>query len=210
VLWAMGELAGDPATLDEAEAYAVRWLGDASSVPNDIAAIAVPLASIHQGAARLLELRTAAKSAKLPQNRSLALRAMGMFDDPAVLRAALDLTLTDEVKLSELNYVIGPAEASRERRASLYSWAKDRWPALRARFPGSLSRGFVGIASSACTPAERDDTRAFFASSMQGVEGMRRPLDEAFEGADLCVALREHGATDVTSWLTAWRKAHPE
>jgi alanyl aminopeptidase len=209
VLWAMGELAGDRSTLDEAEAYAVQWLGDATSVSNDIAAIAVPLASIRQGAARLLELRAAAISAKRPQDRILALRAMGMFDDPAVLRAALDLTLTDEVKLSELNYVVGPAEGRRERRASLYAWAKDQWPAIRARFPGSLSRGFVGIASSACTSAERDDTRAFFASSMQGVEGMKRPLDQAFEGADLCVALREHGASDVTSWLTAWRKAHP-
>jgi aminopeptidase N len=45
VLWAMGELANDPATLDEAERYAARWLHDPASVPGDVAAIAVSLAS---------------------------------------------------------------------------------------------------------------------------------------------------------------------
>ncbi|MCL2449068.1 MAG: M1 family metallopeptidase, partial [Polyangiaceae bacterium] len=80
VIWALGELAADPATLDEAERYAVRWLRDPSSVPGDIATLAVPLASKRAGAARLAELRAAARAAKTPQDRTIALRSMGMFD----------------------------------------------------------------------------------------------------------------------------------
>ncbi|HSY24775.1 MAG TPA: M1 family metallopeptidase [Polyangiaceae bacterium] len=208
VLSALGDLAGDETTLDEADTFATRWLSDPTSVSNDVAAIAVPLASIRQGAARLVELRAAARSAKLPQDRVLAIRSMGMFDDPVVLRAAFDLTLTGEIKLSELNYVLGPAAGRRAGRATLYAWEKDNWAELRKRFPGSLTRGLVSAASSACGAAERDDAKAFFTNAMKDVEGAQRPLDEAIERADLCTALRDHGAADVTAWLAAWQKHH--
>jgi hypothetical protein len=33
------------------------------------------------------------------------------------------------------------------------------------------------------------------------MEGVKRPLDEALESAGLCVALREHGAQEVTQYL---------
>ncbi|HLK36305.1 MAG TPA: M1 family metallopeptidase, partial [Polyangiaceae bacterium] len=126
ILSAMGEVAADPATLEEADVYAKRWLQDPASVPSDTAAVALPLASKVSGLARLAELRSAAKGAKLPEDRALALRAMGAFDDPAVLRKALEVTLTDELKLSEIGYIIGSANR-RATRAVLYAWEKESW-----------------------------------------------------------------------------------
>ena len=82
----MGELAYDAATLAEAEKLTQRWLKDPASVPADTASIAVPLASLRAGASRLDELRAAAKRAKEPEDRVLAIRAMGKFDDETVLR----------------------------------------------------------------------------------------------------------------------------
>ena len=35
----------------------------------------------------------------------------------------------------------------------------------------------------------------------QGMEGVKRPLDEALESAGLCIALRQHGEADVTRYL---------
>jgi hypothetical protein len=209
VLSALGELAVDGTTLDEADSYATQWLTDPASVSNDIASIAVPLASIRLGAARLVELRAAARSAKLPQDRVLAIRAMGMFEDPVVLRAAFDLALTGEIKLSEVRYILGTAAGRRAGRATLYAWEKENWADLRKRFPGSLTRGLVSVAGNACGAAERDDAKAFFTSAMKDVEGAQRPLDAAIERADLCTALRDHGAPETATWLAAWQKHHP-
>ena len=126
---------------------------------------------------------------------------MGAFDDPAVLRAALDVTLGDELKLSELRYVFGAA-GRREVRPVLFAWEKENWAKLGARMPGPHGRGMlVDVAGGACTPAERDDARTFFTGAIQGLEGAKRPLDEALESADLCIALRDSGEAMVTTYL---------
>jgi aminopeptidase N len=203
VLGTMAEIARDTATLREAESYAIRWLQDPRSLSGDVAALAVPLASMDAGAARLTELRAAAATAKTPQDRIIALRAMGAFEDAAVLRQALDLALTDELKLSELHYVFGEAAGHRLTRDVFYAWEKANWQKLIVRLPGALSRGLSGVLASMCTPSIRDDAREFFAQTMQSIPGAKRPLDEALEQAGLCIALREHAAAQASSWLSA-------
>jgi cytosol alanyl aminopeptidase len=201
VLWALGELANDATTLSEADRYAKAWLRDRSNVSADTATVAVPLASIGAGEARLVELREAAKNAPAPEDRVIAIRAMGMFDDPVVLRKAFDLALGDELKLSEWHYLFGAASGHRAARPVLYAWEKENWAKIRAKAPNSLARGMVDVAATMCSAADRDDARAFFSSATQGMEGVKRPLDEALESAGLCIALRRHGAPDVTQYM---------
>lgn len=201
VLWALGVLAGDEATLHESEAFAQAWLKDPRSISGDIAAVAVPLASLNAKESRLGELRAAARAASVPQDRVIAVGAMGMFDDPTVLREALDLTLTDELRLSELRYVFGSAQNRRATRGLTYAWIKENWPKLRARLPPTALRGFSGIAGGVCTPAQRDDAQAFLRDAMQGLDGAKRGLDEALERADLCIAVHEYGSAEVSRYL---------
>jgi alanyl aminopeptidase len=202
VLWTMGEVARDTATLEEADARATAWLRDPTSVPQDVAAVAVPLASMGAGAARLHQLRAAAAHAKTLEDRVLALRSMGMFDDPDVLRKALDLVFTDEIKLSELHYVFGAAVGHRPARSTVFAWEKENWDRLRARLPGDFGIGMlIDVAGTACTRAERDEARDFFTSRIKGIEGTNRHFEEILEWAGLCVALREHGAQAVTRYL---------
>jgi aminopeptidase N len=202
VLRAMGELARDAKTLAEAEAYTARWLKDPTSVPADTAQVAVPLSSLTAGPARLDELRAAAKSARTPEDRALAIRAMGTFGDPALLRRGLDLALGEELRLSELRYLFWPALVRPEAAPVFFAWEKEHWAELRRRIPGSLGRGMlVGVAGALCTRAQREEAQVFFAGATQGIEGVKRALDEGLEEAGLCVALRDHGAADVRKYL---------
>lgn len=207
VVFGLGEIARDPGTLREAETFAERWLSDPASVASDTAAIAVPLASLQAGTARLAELRTAARNAGSIQDRILALRSIGTFDDPIALRQALDLTLTAELKLSELRYVFGGATRRRETIEVFYAWEKEHWNDLRARLTGALARGpMVDVVGGLCTREHLDEARTFFSPKADEMPGARRPLDEAMEGAGLCIALREHGEALAASWLSAHRE----
>jgi alanyl aminopeptidase len=198
VLSAMGDVAHDDATLSEADVYARKWIGDPASVPGDVASVAVPLASTRQGARRLEELRDALRRMSAPQDRAIALRAMGAFDDPEILSQAFDFALTADVKLSEMRHVFGAAVDHRAARPALYAWEKSHWNKLKERLPGSFGRGpFLGVAGALCTPQEREDARAFLTDATRGLDGLRRSLDEALEASGLCIALREHGAADV-------------
>jgi len=201
VLFTMGALAYDPATLAEAEKLTQSWLKDPSSVSADAATVAVPLASIRAGAARLEELRAALKSARSPADRELAIRAMGTFDDPATLRRALDLALTDELRLSDLRYLFGSALGHRAGRATVYRWEKDNWEKLRPRIPATERGILVGVVGSMCTAGERDDAKAFLVPGTRDLEGTKRGLEEGLEEAQLCIALRDHGAAEVSRYL---------
>jgi len=101
----------------------------------------------------------------------LAIRAMGSFDDPAVLRKAFDLALTGDLRLSELRYLFGSAAGRRAARPVLYAWEKENWSKLTARLSGSFGRGMlVSVAGGMCTRAELDDAAAFSCPALQGVE----------------------------------------
>jgi aminopeptidase N len=201
VLFAMADLAEDPATLKEAEPFARGWLREPASVDADIAAIAVELASRKAGLDRLEALRAAAKRAKEPQERILALRGMFAFEDPQVLERALDLVLTDEIRLAETRYVFGTA-SRRTTKKTLLKWVEAHWDGLRQKMPGSLAGGLVSAAGLVCTKAERDDVRAFFTPRAKNLEGASRPLAESLEYASLCAELRERGGPAVTKALT--------
>jgi aminopeptidase N len=203
VLRAMGELAYDPTTLAEAEKITTKWLKDPHSVSADAAAVAVPLASIHAGAARLDALRAMAKAASTPEERTIAIRAMGSFDDANVLRSALDLTLTDEIRKGELRYLMGTAMGHAASAPVLYAWEKDHWNALHNRVP-PLSRGMLTrVAGTLCSKSDADGARTFFETATKGFEATRRTLDESLEEAGLCSALREHSAGAVAKYLSA-------
>jgi aminopeptidase N len=201
VLRAMAELAEDEETMREAEEHAASWLRDPSRVHPDVAAIALEIASRKAGAERLEALRGAMKNAKVPQDRVMALRAIGNFGEKDVLTRGLGLLLTDEVKLQDVRSLFGSAMSHRVTRAVTVQWVKANWDALRAKLPGPLSTRLVGIAGAVCTPAERDELEAFLRPRAKTMDAAIRPLDESLETASLCVALRAKGAPTVTKYF---------
>jgi aminopeptidase 2 len=206
VLRAMGRIAHDDATLAEAEKYTQAWLKDARSVPADAASVAVPLASMRAGASRLAELRAALKNAKTPGDRVLAIRAMGTFEDGAVLEQAWSLAFSGEIGQSDLWTLFRGALAHPNTAAALYAWEKRNWDKLAALLSGPLGRGvLVSAAGALCARAEHDDAQAFLTQATASMDGLARPLSEGLERTTLCVALREHGAADVEKYFKAKR-----
>lgn len=203
VLKAMGELGRDRDTIARADAYAVRWLENPSSISSDTADIAVPVASIGSGATRLQELRRAAGLAATLDQREIALRSMGSFIEPTVLLQALDVVLTPEIRASEIRYVLGSALGDRVRSAIVVSWEKDHWTDLLKRAPSVLDRRFLSDAmESLCDIGEVEDAERFLEANPENLEGIRRGLDEAIESAKLCATLRSRDASNLTKWLT--------
>jgi aminopeptidase N len=201
VLFALGDLAQDATTLGEAEPFAQSWLKDPASIDENVAQIAVPLASRRAGEARLDELRQALKRAKTPEQRTIALRAIYGFDDPQVLEKALDLFLTDELRAADVHYLLAITGARRAARPVVFRWVKDHWDKLRAKLPHSLGAPLMSVPSHVCTRAERDEAEAFFKPRAKDIEGAERPLAEALEAAALCAELRTHGTPAIAKAL---------
>ena len=149
--------------------------------------------------------RTAVLLADLPLARTLlaeAVRAMAGFDDPAVLGKALDLALTDEIRIAEIRYLFGPAFTRRRTQPVAEAWVRAHWDELRKKLPGSLSAGLVGAAGVGCSKAEAEERAAFYTPRAAAIEGTQRGLAEALESVSLCAELRRHGASALTKALS--------
>jgi aminopeptidase N len=202
ILAAMGDVVEDETTLREAEDIATKWLVDPASVNADTAGVAVSLASRHAGAARVGELREAAKRAKTREDRIVALRALAGFDDPKRLEEALDATLSDEVRPNEVRYVFASAFGRRKSRPIAEAWVRRNWDALRAKLPGPISAVLVQAAGVGCSTAEGDERAEFYGPRVAPIEGTARAYAGALESISLCAALREKGAPVLTKALS--------
>jgi aminopeptidase N len=208
VVMALGDLARDEGTLHEAEALAKSWLRDPRSVDPDLAPAAVFVGSIRGGVARLNELRAAAKAAKVPSDRIIALRAMSAFDDKNVLAQAFDLMITDEVKMQDLRYLLGGFSSPwnvferTDRARALFAWLSTHWDAMRAKVPdGFGSYDLVTEVRGTCTTEERDKETDFLKPRMKDIEGATLTLAESSEAATACAALRARAADEVTAYF---------
>ena len=201
VLMAMGELAEDPATLKEAEPFASQWLKDPASLDGDTAQMAVELSARHATASRMDELLAAAKGAKTPQDRVVALRGLVSVDDPVLLARALDWMLTGDVKVQDVRYFLGTSLSRRTSRKVVYEWSKTHWDGLRAKLQGPLGARLMSIPAALCTKSERDDAEAFFAARARTIEGAERPLAEALESSGLCVELRAKASASASTYF---------
>lgn len=191
VLLALGSMADDVAILTEAERRARAYLHDPRSVDPDVAAIAVPLASRRAGAERLEALLTFLQHAPTPADRSIALGALANFEDPAVLRRALDATLTDTVRVQDILRVIFSAAAHPSRRTTVLSWVREHFDGVHTRLPGDAVGRLAGLAAMTCSPEEIAEAERFWRSRVEGLEGAARTLREGLERATQCMALRE-------------------
>jgi aminopeptidase N len=202
VLGAMGDLARDPATLREAEVVAARWLRDPSAVDPDVAAVAVPIASIRAGAPRLDELRAAAARARTPGDRLTALRAMGMFEDKAILERAWGLALTDEIRQQDVGYVLEGVESpQRHTRRVPFAWVATHWDALRKKAALGYEEALVEPLRRACRDEDIAEEMAFFEPRAKELQGAMRPLAENADRARACSAQRAHGAAAVAKYF---------
>ena len=198
LLWAMGDLAGDEATLREAEEHAARWLADPTTVDSDTAAVALDLATRHAGAERLTQLLGVIKEGKTREDRILALRALAGFDDPALLSRALDMALGDTVRGQDIHNVLNAGYGRRASRMITEAWVRAHWDELRKKLPGVLGASLVSAVGVGCTKAELEERRAFYEPRAAEIESADRSLAVAIEASSLCIELRAHGAALLT------------
>ncbi|MGH7281210.1 MAG: M1 family metallopeptidase, partial [Polyangiaceae bacterium] len=190
VLYTVGSLAGG-ATLAQAEKIAEQWLKDPSSIDPDTGPLALELASRHAKADRFDALRNAALHADNPQVSVAAVRAMGGFDDPALLRKALDWAMTDEVKEQDVRYVFRAALANKAARPVVLAWTKSHWAEELKKAPGFGRVIYVSVVGNLCDDASLADAKSFFDAHISEIEGGARAYSEDLERAKNCIALHE-------------------
>jgi alanyl aminopeptidase len=206
VLGMLGHRGEDRATLAEAERRTQAYLRDPRSVDSEVAALAVALASRRAGAERLAALLAALPRAQTPADRNVLLGGLSDFGDPAVLRRALDATLTDAVRVQDTLRVIHRAAGTPARRAVVVQWVQEHFDALRERVPSDAVGRLSGMVGGACSEEEITRESAFWREHhVERFEGAERALRQGVEHANQCVALRARELPRLRAFLARGR-----
>lgn len=189
----------DPETIKRIGDTAQKWLTARDSVPVEQAYHALVLASRDATAERFDVLKNRLTTAKDPEERITIIRALANFRDPKLVERALDLSLTDAIKLQDARYVFRPMYSHVEAHKTVGDWVMSHWEPLMKRYPGHMSSRFVNVVATAHDEAELARLSAFFEPKLKELPGAARGFAEARESAELAIALRRHLTTQGPS-----------
>jgi hypothetical protein len=117
----------------EARRLAERWLSDRKSVAPDVVRSVLGVAARFGDDGFFQKLQTALTVTKEQQERDPILNALGLFTDPAVARAAMELVLKPEIDLREAGGLLFGPLTYRETRSLPFEFVKKNYDALTAR-----------------------------------------------------------------------------
>jgi aminopeptidase N len=205
VFGALSTLAEDAWFTAEAEKRAAAYWKDPRAENAEIATVALRAASRRAGDKRFVELLERARKEKTPEGRIMAIRALGSFADPNLLRRALDLIPTAELKGQDGFYIFDTAMLWAESRPHLLAWVKEHIAELKAKMPDFLLTRLADVVGSICDEKGRDDAARFFGEALKGIEGAERALSKELELSELCIEMKRREAPRVKRRLEGKR-----
>jgi alanyl aminopeptidase len=199
VLSALGMLTDDFNARTQAEAIAEEYLRTPGTVEMEMATVALPVSSRHEGEARFNALLAALPRAATPQDRSLILGAMTTFDNPALVQRAWGLSLGEGIRVVDFRALFGRGDTGARHPGLLAAWAQAHWDEFERRH-GRNVRHLLGAVGGLCDAAAIDRAVAFFGPKAEAIDGAARSFALTVEGARQCAAVRARSREAATRW----------
>ena len=189
------------AVATEIDARLKAYLADPASVDPAIAPVVLLAASRRNEPALFDALRERLLAPKTPEQKDLALRALGEFSAPALLDRYLSMTLSDDIRPQDAwkpyVYLLGNPLT----QARTWEFVKANWPAITAKVGPRGAARVVGAAGGLVSADWRRDVEAFFRAPANDVEMARKTLDQALQSISLGLRLRETQRDSFAAWV---------
>jgi alanyl aminopeptidase len=186
----------------QARALADRYLVDRKAVSPDMVGPVLRVAAYHGGRAFFEKLRDAASKEKDQVHRRRLFAAMSDSSDPAVLKEALALTLSDKFDPRETVFpiVFGSLEEP-AHRGLVYGFVRENFDQLVERLPRDVGGNLAHVGSALCDESKRKEVEAFFGERAARFTGGPRKLAQALERMRLCATFRQSQGPSVEQFL---------
>jgi alanyl aminopeptidase len=200
----LGLVAGDgkdPALIAEATKLAWKWLDDHNAVQPELVGVVLRVAARYGDQKLFDRLHHDAKAATERTERVRLLRALGGFTDPAIVKQALAITLTDEFELREAAGLYQGGMSDPRTRMLTYEFIKQHFDEISAKLPPMFRPYMAYFAVEMCDDALAPEIKAFLEPRMKPIEGGEHALTQAMEQLSLCSAGRKAQAPAVAAFF---------
>ena len=199
--------AEDLELIDQAKKLALAWLDDDKAVDPDMVGVVLSTAARHGDRDLFDRMRAAAKKETDERFRGNLLFSLGLFQDPAIVKIAMPIVLTDEFDSREsLSILFGPSER-RQTRDLVYDFVKQNWDLLIAKLPTDSGAYLPYVAGGYCDSEHRREVENFFSGRSTKYTGGPRILTQALESIDLCAAYKNAQGASVAEFLRTYKPA---
>ncbi len=192
----------DPQLIATAKQLATKWLADRKAIDPDMVGTVLSIATRFGDRALFDKLYAQAKTEKERKERGQLLGAMGGFRDPAIVKAAMAIALTDEFPSHESIGLVWSALDEARGRDLAYAFIKQHHDALIAKLPRDYS--FARVAGAFCDAAHKADAEAFFKDKIAKSAGGPRSFAQTLERVDLCIARKQAFAPGIQKFLAKY------
>jgi len=194
----------EPQLREEAKRLSLAWLEDRKAIAPELSGDVLAVAA-HFGDADLFDKYVAAaRAARERRDRVRLLRALGDFPDPALVRRALDLYLTDDFDPREADVAVYTAAEANNHPDLVWGFFKEHYDAMLAKAPREIAGNAPSVGGGFCDPAHRKDLADFFQDRVGKLPGGPRTLAQTLESIDLCIALRASQEGSVEEFLAGY------
>ncbi|MGO8757275.1 MAG: M1 family metallopeptidase [Terracidiphilus sp.] len=191
----------DPQVVAEASRVAGQVLSDPESVDPTLAQAALGVAAENGDAALFDRLQKLYETSEDPDTKERSLRELMEFTDPALLRRALEYSVTSKVRNQDAAIQFAIGLQIPENRDQTWDFVKSHWDRIQGLLTPEFGSMLVGSSGSFCTAEARDDVKSFFAA--HPVPAADVSLKHAVESIDGCIELRRLQEPNLKAWLAA-------
>jgi aminopeptidase N len=191
----------DPVLIAKAFDTVDAYMKDPASVDTERAQNALRIVARKGDAALYDRYMEHIKSAKTPEEYYSYFYSLAAFHDPALTKRTFEFALSPAVRNQDLN-LIAALFNSETARPAAWELLKLHFKDLQAKAGADIGGGgggFVGIAGVFCDAKMRDESQEFFAA--QHIPGTERPLQNARDRVNSCIALRSLQQNNLSEFL---------
>jgi aminopeptidase N len=190
------------AARQSADAYlADPYLADRGSVDATLGQAALAVAARNGDAALFDRLQKIYETSDDPEFKDTALRFLGQFRSPDLVKRALDYAMSAKVRNQDAPFQFAAPLASNETRDVAWNYMKANWDKVQAQLTTSLGGTFVSYTGYFCSADAREDVKTFLTE--HPVPASDVSLRHALEHIDGCIEFRSQQEPNLKRWLDA-------
>jgi puromycin-sensitive aminopeptidase len=193
----------DPQTIDDARACLAKFVRTGQLLP-DIRGAVYGIVAEHGGADEYDKLLEVYRKTDLQEERVRVLRALTNFRQAELVRRALELSLTDQVRKQDTYILLAGFGSNPAGRDRAWEFVKHHWATLTARYSngglGLMTRIIEGATTGLTTEAALKDVRAFFARHR--LPGAERTMKQSLEVIQATLRWARRDAANLRRWLS--------
>ena len=199
LLW-MGAVARDESIIAWAQQTHGKYRQDPSSVDPSLAGVSLRIVAKEGDGKTFDDFVEQLEKAENPAIRSNYLRALGVFDDPAIRERALAYALEGSLRPNELLIIPSSIAQSAEGANRSFRWMTENYAQIAQRIP-PFYVPFLARFGGGCDAERLERAKAFFSDPAHNVEGTDKQLEQTESQVMDCVRLRKREAGSVAAYL---------